>query len=64
MWGDTFDEVEVVVSVGLQRDRRLEHVAILSMFLEKQDLRCVCKYLEHLHEFSFLIKCFPTVVFQ
>ena len=37
----------VVVSVGLQMDRRLEHIAIISLLLYNQGVRCVCQYLEH-----------------
>ena len=58
----------VVVSVGLQTDRRLGRVASLSLTLCNE--RCslfffFCQYLEHqFHHFSIGKKCFPTAVFR
>ena len=55
----------VVVSVGLQMDRRLEHVAVLALLLHHQGVRCFCQHLDHqIHKFSPGKKCFYTVVFQ
>ena len=55
----------VVVLVGLQRRRRLEHVAILSLLLNNACVRCLSQYLEHqVHNVSLGNKCFPAVVFQ
>ena len=53
---------EVVVLVGLQRDRRLEHVAILSSLLPNQGVRCLIK--KKKTSVTSRDKCFTIAAFQ